>query len=361
MVHPFISFRIRLAQHGVKQFVASARSWSELVLVLFGPVLAGLFAMVALPPMYAASQPAGEAAGLLLVHALMMTIPAWLLRKRVLPRDTAQWLHALPVPGRLQLLADLAVAATIIWPLALAYAVSAAIWLVRRPDWLAPVPGTLGTLASLLLTWVCGAAILALRSRVAPGAGRWQRRLAAPATRYVARRMRPRVLFLWQRLYWLPFWREENVVGLRQVLMLAGALACAFAWMLPELPLPRALAGLATSVLLVLMADRGDHAVREQIALLRPHAQAWPVRGSGVELAARLFSLLPALAVLGVLYASGARHGVWDHTAGRLYLALAATTHGLLVFVPRFSPRGRVALVATSILILTAIGSELWN
>jgi hypothetical protein len=32
----------------------------------------------------------------------------------------------------------------------------------------------------------------------------------------------------------------------------------------------------------------------------------------------------------------------------------------LLVVIPRFNPRGRVALVVVSILILTAVGSEIW-
>jgi hypothetical protein len=59
--------------------------------------------------------------------------------------------------------------------------------------------------------------------------------------------------------------------------------------------------------------------------------------------------------------ALGGTQGAWDRGAGRVYLALACVAQLLLVAIPRCNPRGRVALVVASILVLAAVGSEIWN
>jgi len=360
LAHPYIRFRIRLAQHALKQFAASLKSSAQILLLVFAQVLVGLFALIALPPMYAASLALPFALPLLAAHALLMTVPMLLLRKRVLPQDVVRWLHALPVPPRVQLRADALVAAMLAGPLALAYAASGAIWLAQRPDWLLPARGVLGALLSFLLTWACSTAVLTLRARRPPASGRWQHRLRAAPPRYAPRTWRPRTLFLWHRLYWLPFWRAENVVGWQQCVLLLGALACAVAWMMAPPGVPRGALDLCASALLVLLTDRGDKAVREQADLLRPASAGWPLAPRALEPYARAFALAPALLVLLVLFCAGAPHGAWDRSAGKLYLALACGAQLALVALPAAGARTRVGLVVAAIVLLTAVGSELW-
>jgi hypothetical protein len=74
-------------RYALHQFAASFKSWGEIVLMVFGPLLAGVFALIALPPMYAASLPFAQSIALLVAHALAMSVSIWLLRKRVLPHD----------------------------------------------------------------------------------------------------------------------------------------------------------------------------------------------------------------------------------------------------------------------------------
>jgi hypothetical protein len=169
------------------------------------------------------------------------------------------------------------------------------------------------------------------------------------------------LLLLWHRLFWLPFWRAENVVGWQQSVMLAAALASAAAWMQAPPGVGRALLALATSALMVLLTDRGDKAVREQSALLRPVMAAWPLLPRGVFAFARTFSVAPALLVLLLVFAGGATHGLWAHTAGRVYLALGCAAQLLLAATPIANERFRVSLVVVEIVLLTAIGSELWT
>ena len=114
-------------------------------------------------------------------------------------------------------------------------------------------------------------------------------------------------------------------------------------------------------VLLVEDAPGLGEAVREQIARLRPVMAAWPVDAGKVALAARAFALMPGLLVLSLVFFGGLAHGHWQRPAGRAYLLLACAAQLLLVAIPRFNARGRVGLVVASILILTAVGSELWK
>lgn len=360
MGHAYVRFRIHLARHALLAFAASFKSSGEILLLVFGQVLIGLFALVALPPMAASSLPLVESIPLLLAHGLAMGVPLALLRKRVLPRDVVRWLHPLPIPPRAALAADALVAGMLAGPLALAYLVSGTIWLVQRPDWLQPGRAILATLFSFLVTWASSTAVLRLRGRGPRPSGRSHRPHTASLP-YATGHWRPRALFLWHRLFWLPFWRGDNVIGWQQSALLLGAFAAALAWMMAPPGVPRGTLALVSSALLVLLADRGDKAVREQADMLRPLMAAWPLQGRGLEFFARAFSLAPVLLVLALLFGAGRAAGLWGHTAGCVYLALGMLAPVLLVAIPRFTPRGRVGLVVASIVVLTAVGSELWN
>lgn len=360
MGHAYVKFRFHLARHGLRQFIASLKNSGEIVLLLGGNIVLALFALSAFPPMYAATLSPLDGAALLAGHALAMAIPIALLRKRVLPADVMRWAHRLPIPPAVQWRAEAAVAGLLVGPLALFYAVSVALLLVEGPDWLTPAAGISATLLSLALTYACATGVLWLRSRRAGPARRSFSTIAAPMS-YANRRRLPRLALLWHRLFWLPFWRAENLVGWQQSAMLAAALAATFAWMQAPAGVPRALLALATSALMVLVTDRGDKAVREQSALLRPVMAGWPTPTRGLFALARTFAVAPALLVLLAVFMAGAPHGLWQHTAGRVYLALGCTAQVLLVATPLTNERVRVSLVVMSILLLTAVGSELWT
>ncbi|MES3021263.1 MAG: hypothetical protein V4857_06715 [Pseudomonadota bacterium] len=281
MAHPYVSFRLRLARHGLAQFVESLKSSAYIIVLGFGQLLIGLVAFVALPPMYAASLPVVHALPLLAAHALVMCIPLWLLRERLLPQAVARWMHPLPVPPAQRLRADLLIAGLLAGPLALAYAASGAIWLHAAPDWMQPARAVAAVVLSLLLTWCGSAAILALRARLprpaAPHAQPW----AAAQQAYVQRPARVRWLFFWRRLFWLPFWRDSGVGRFQSVLLLAAA-GSTVAWMAAPAGVARALCDVCATTLLIVLTDRGDKAVREHLAALRPVTAAWPTPTQGL-------------------------------------------------------------------------------
>jgi hypothetical protein len=132
-------------------------------------------------------------------------------------------------------------------------------------------------------------------------------------------------------------------------------------WMMaPPMVVPRGALALCFSALLVLLTDRGDKAVREQVGVLRQVMAAWPLPSRTLLPWARALSLAPAVLALAWVFALGNTQGAWDRTAGRVYLACACAAQLLLVAIPRFNARGRVALVVVSILVLAAVGSEIW-
>jgi hypothetical protein len=359
---PYLSLRLRLAHHALLQFAASLASSMEILVFLAGPVLLGLLSVIALPGFLAANQPWPAALGIIVTQTVLTCLPAWLLRKRLLPANTAAWLRQLPLPPRLRWQADIAVAGMLMLPLGIAYAVSAGIWLLQSPPWLRPViaPGMAATLAAWLLAWLLTTLIVAQRLRAPRPA---QKARPPTMTAYVPQRPRWSTLFLWRQLFWLPFWRNENVIGLQQSVLLATAGASMLAWLLRAPLLPAPLLGLLASASLVIVTDRGDKAVREQIAVLRPVLNAWPVASTALTRLACAASLLPAFAVLlaGAVLLYNINPAALQQRVTRVYAITASVALLAIVGLPRLTARGRVALVVLSILALSAIGSELWN
>lgn len=395
----YLRFRLRLARHALLQFSVSLGSSLEYILLGFAPVLFGLLACIALPGLFAATLPWPQALGLFGGQTLLASAPVWLLRKRLHPAAVLMWSRPLPVPPRARWLADAAVAAMIVGPLGLAYAISTGIWLYQWPDWLSPVApqALLLTAASLLLAWLLSTLTLAHRARM-PAARPPRRRRPAPTVYRPSRPARAAARnasgtradltaaqnaalatpaaaadasaaglatlgYFWRQLFWLPFWRAENVVGIQQTLLLAGAIASIGVWLWHPPIVPPALWGACAALTTMLLTDRGDKAVAEQIALLRPTAACWPLDTAQLYRLATLFTLLPAACVLAWFAALtlGRDAGGYSQTVATVWLCCAAIAQVAVVALRGLSTRGRVGLVIGAILILTAIGSELWN
>jgi hypothetical protein len=371
----YLSFRRRMARAALVQFVASVARSLELVLLACAPVVLGLVACIALPSLLAPTLPWFEAIGLVAAQTLLVAAPVWLLRQRLHPADVVRWSRTLPVAPHQQWRAEAAVAGLVVAPLALAYALSCAIWLYQWPDWLRPVaPWSLGaTVASLLLGWAL-ATVLLMR-RVQPRRPAAPRRSvhsadAAPvAAHYRApSRVLPSALYYWRQLFWLPCWRGDSVVGIQQTALLTGTLLSIVLWLWqpPLIALvPPALWGASTALMLILLTDRGDKAVAEQIARLRPAVATWPLSLERLFRSAIVLTLLPGLLAMAcfaaLVFGVDVGHAGIRPTVAMVWLGGAGVAQLAIVGLRRLTVRGRVGLVMGAIVILTAIGSELWN
>jgi hypothetical protein len=357
-----------MARHALLQFAASLQSSLEIILLGFAPVVLGLIACIALPGLLAATRPWPQALALFAGQAMLASAPVWLLRKRLHPAQVLLWSRPLPIPPRRRWGADAAVAGMIVGPLTLAYAISTAIWLYQWPDWLRPAApqALLLTLLSLLLAWAISTLVLARRARM-PAARKPGRVRAVPLSYVPSAPTRMLLPYYWRQLFWRPFWRAENVVGIQQTLLLAAALLSVAVWLWHPPLVPPALWGACAALSLMLLTDRGDKAVAEQIALLRPVAAGWPLRPERLFRCAMLFSLLPGLCVMAgfalLTLGRAAAAGQLDYsrTVAIVWLCFAGLAQIAVVALRKLSVRGRVGLVIGAIIILTAIGSELWN
>jgi hypothetical protein len=357
LVHPYIRFRVRLARHAVAQLAARLRSSAEIAMFVLGPLILGLIAFAALPAMLAASEPLPLALPLLCLHGIAMSVPAALLRPRVVPAHVRAWLYPLPVPPALRLRASALVAALLTGPLAVAYAASLAVWLYQRPDWLVPLRAVAGTVLSFLLTWTCSTVVLVRGTALPQQAD--QAPAAAAATTHPPT-SRTGWLHVWRQLFWLPLWRG-NVSGTRQCILLAATAGATALWMMGPQALPRVFGAILTSILLVLLVHEADQALRTQLMRVRVLAAGWPVDVAALARRARAMGLLSVVPALALLTGIGAAVRAWHGTAGHLYLALAWGTAPVLMLTPSFTARGRMALVAFAIVLLCATGSKLWD
>lgn len=392
-LHPYLRLRARMTRQALLRIIPSLSSSLEILVLGFAPVLIGLLACVALPGLYAATLPWPRAMALVAAQALLATLPVWLLRKHLHPAEVTVWSRALPIGPRLRWGADALAAGLVVGPVGAAFAISTAIWLYQWPDWLRPVAplAVALTALSLLLAWLLSTLLLGRRARM-PAARKPGRARAVPSgytpasfvssaapvssalsTPPDARRGPPQPLSqrrsqrlwyaLWHRLFWLPFWRGDDVVGIQQTLLLLGAMLSVAFWMAHPPLLPPALWGASSALTLMLLTDRGDKSVAEQIARLRPLAAAWPVDTTTLFRAAMLSSLLPGLCVLawfGLLALGRAADG-YNATVALVWLGVAAAAQGAVVGLRGLGARGRTTLVVGAIVLLTAIGSELWN
>jgi hypothetical protein len=360
LVHTYTRFRIKLTLRTLAQLTARLRGSGEILALALGPAILGLLAVSALPPMFFTAYPAAPAIGLLVLHAVAMSLPVALLRPRILPPAVQAWLAPLPVAPGLLLRASMLVAALLVAPLALAYAGSLAVWLLQhdRPAWLQPLRATVGTLLSLLLTWACACALL-VRGAL-PSRARSPARARAVGSGVYRARPGPGWWWLWRHLFWLPLWRRGSLAGLRQAALLGGTVVASALWMTGPAMLPRAAGAIMASVLLVLFVHEADDALRGQLARLQGATAGLPLPPGTLGWRARA-TLLAGLALpLLALGAAGLAAGAWTRTAGHVWLALAWGMAPLLVCTPPFTARGRMALVAFFMLVLCATGSKIW-
>jgi hypothetical protein len=347
VTHPYLAFRLRLARHGLAQFIENIRGLAVMAVFLFSQMLLATIALIAFPPMYFASTANWP---LLLAYGVLLALPCWMLRHRLLPADVALWLRSRPVAPSLRWRADLRVAALLLLPLALASAVSAGLILFYGAPWLRTGPALAGAALALLLGWAGSALVLGLRQQGV----RRTLRASDQDRKHAPLRPHAGLVHQWRLLYWAPFWRLENSIGIQQSLLFGGAMLGAASWMWLGWT-PAIVANIATSALLVVVTDRGDQAVREQQARLAPVLAAWPQSSLALAIVARTFAALPALAVLALLV-TGGMHG---SRAGAVYLVLGVAAILLLVAPPKLPVRARPGIVLVSMVAMMAAGSEL--
>lgn len=369
------------AMHAMACWLAlrqGARRWA--VYVLMAAVLAGagaglasalvalqaMAAWLVLPLFWAVAQgPVWALAGLAL-HALAGAGLLWAARQWLWPVTWAEQERALPIAPQAQASSDLRLIFLALLPWCVMCAGGAAVWLVRRPAWLAGHEGqaALALLAALLGAMALGVVMQRQRRRPPPS---W--RLAVPGQPTAARSRAAGLPQRWavvgwpRALLWWPLWRgvaprTGRALSLAVVVVLAIAAAVAVApraapWWLAAL----SLAGLVAVSRLKLLTQL-------ELAPLLDACTPLPLSASHLRAAQQVLAALPLLlglaamlCTLWLMVPSGQLRGgrvlswaVCVASAGAMELRWTQRDAGVR------SPRWIFMLVLS-----VALGSEVWR
>ena len=370
----YTRFQRKLAWHGIRQFAASLRGSSEVILLVAGQALLATLALLSGPLWLCAlwlqrGQMPLSILALWLGYSALMALPVWLLRQRLLPPEVVLWSRALPLPPKAYLRAHAATVALLVQPLALGYIISSFALLSQSPELIPLWPlGVALQLGSLALTFGLGLWIMHARRRKLCASPQFDAKWASahPAgtalAPYAIRPLRPRLLHIWHRLFWLPFWRLENGIGVKQCVLFGLSCLMFALWLYPLSPLPRGILGWFASSAILILTDQGYKAVQEQMQSMTPHLRALPLRFAHLQWFTSAASLLPAALILCAVSAWLWLHGAQVHGGvARWYVGTQVAAHLCLLACGRLSQPARARILILYMVILTAMGTELWQ
>lgn len=369
------------AMHALACWLAlrqGARRWA--VYVLMAAVLAGagadlasalaalqaLAAWLVLPLFWAVAQgPLWALAGLLL-HTLAGAGLLWGARQWLWPAQWAEQERALPIAPSAQTRSDLRLIFLALLPWCVMCVGGAAVWLVRRPAWLAGHEGraALALLAALAGAMALGVLMQRLRRKPPPsGRPALPRQPAAAHPRSMAVQ-RPWAVVAWPRaLLWWPLWRG---VAPRSMRALALAVVVVFTLAAAAAVLPRAAPWWLAALGLAALVAVSRLKVLTQLELVPLLDACTPLPLSAIHLRAaqQALAALPLLlgvaAMLGTLWLvvpagqlRGGRVLAWAMcvvVAGAMELRWAQPDAGV-----------RSARWLFMLVLSVALGSEVWR
>lgn len=364
----YVQFHIKHTRYVLAEFFLAYRHFLIIVFAVGAPVIVGILAIFALPLLYAPSLSTLSTVSIFLIQTVVVSIPVIVFRQKILPSEIIFWLRSLPISISLAWAANAVVSAIILFPFGLAYFISLAIWFYQWPIWLHSFwkEGLVLTVLSFLGTWLISSTVLILRYKF----------LFISSVRYskqsIFLKFFPTLLkviplpsfYYWYRLYWCAFWSSGSFVGVRLISLLFMTIGFGISWIVPnaDLVLFRSEIGFVFSFLLIFMADRARKAVLEQTRILIPVISSWPVNPSRLKQVANFFALLPGVLIITLLSLYlFLTHEVRSLNVGITYIFFATSIQFIAIYCNKFSIQGRVIFNLISVLVLSAIGSLMWN
>jgi hypothetical protein len=313
------AIRLERTRDVLREIARSMSRAMPIAIGIAGPLVIAVFGLLAwagAPVMHAPTIGAPAGPAIWCGQTLLAAWPLWALRARLLPAAWCVQLRSLPVASRTMLASDLAVAAAVLLPFAVAYVVSAVIFTFTATAWWRA--GWPLALASAVASWAgscaLGAAALAWQRRTVERGHPARLRPAAAASsvdrRGGASGAMPAVAVpeampgasILDALLWRPSWRGAMTPGGPTLIAGGGAaIALAIGWTRGLAPVvPGAAWAFLFSALAIALTERAQRAMERHVAALEPMLVTWPV-GTAWRWQARVLPVLPAIAALCVL------------------------------------------------------------
>jgi len=364
-------FHVKQAAYGMREFALSFKGSMEVILLVAGQVILMVVALLAWPIWMSAiwlreHMILSYIATIIVAYSGLMALPIFLLRKRILPRDTFVWEQPLPITQRMRWCAHAAVLRLFVLPLGAGHVMSSIVCWMQIPATHAVWVSALVLLViSLLLMFVFGTLILEWRYRSLMRHARSKVLSEVPLVLcrpYQQLPWEPRLLQQWYHLFFLPFWRLENGIGIQQVILFILSVTLFSMWCIVSTPIVRAFFCVSAISFTLILTDQGVKALQEHWRAIQPVLRALPFKLYQLRVLNSFFCLLPvgiSLAWLGVLLFAQANNvhvGVafW-------FVAMSLLGHIILVSFVNLSSPARARMVLFLIVLLSAFGSEIWK
>lgn len=291
---------------------ASIAGAAPILLGVVGSVLLGVLALIVVPLIYSVSSPILEGVAIFAAHTLIVSLPLFLIRQRVLPDVFLSWSAPLPVSRWCRFTGDAWATAIMLAPLGGAYLVSSLVWVWQWPLWLRSVwlPAFAAVLLSLVFSWLFGMVVLhwhwrADRARrtgvAAQGCGAPGFAPGAPVGLYAHE------FTLAHKLLCLPLWRQKSALWhVAQSTLMVLMAASVMGILLLKSPAPswRVALGPFLALLVVGLTLWRDAAMQRNLSHLMREGSAWPLSWVWLQRVAILWAVLPAIGLsFGLLVA----------------------------------------------------------
>ncbi|MFZ6754915.1 hypothetical protein ACO0KY_16215 [Undibacterium sp. Dicai25W] len=365
----FSQFHAKQARHNLYQFAASLKSSVEVLLLAAGQIILMAIALLSWPVWQSATWMYEQlswfnAIALFIGYSALLSSPVFLLRQRLLPTELMAWARTLPLPPHAHVLAHIAVVKLFLLPLTAGFVLSSiCYWTQIAINYRVMAIGSVLLLLSLALILLFGCLILQIRYQ------HYESQLkrntlteyhSPPAQPFLQQHRHTSLLSQWYKLFFLPFWRLENGIGVQQCFLFGAAGLAQWLWLEQNSPFIRFLFCIGASSLCLLLTDRGSKAVQEQMLRLRPHLRALPLHLVRLEIMSQFMCLIPGLALVA-LFAILLSNKVNIHTGVvHWYIGALGIAHLCIVACSHSAAATRARILILFLAILTAIGSELW-
>jgi len=160
----------------------------------------------------------------------------------------------------------------------------------------------------------------------------------------------------------LYFWRNQAGVFIVQTLLLLAGAAMLCLWQLPVSAFLRFVFCIASSSLLLLQSEQAIKLVQEHALTIQDYLRALPVDRAKLERIAKFFCIVPAcLLLIGFAILLNRQTDALYKSVAYWYFAIQLTGQFLLVLLGHFPRAVRVRVLMLCMVLLSAIGSELWK
>ena len=370
--HPYIAFKTQAAEHAIRSLLVRFKQSFLIVMLILGQVFIALLVATCLPIFYAMTTTFGVSLLIILVQAIVLSLPYLLLQPLIQPTLLQAWILPLPIAKRLEVAAQFAVAMRYVKPLALMYVAIMLIVMTWAKKWqwqFAPKLFLLVVLTLLIVMMIstlfglfwgaCLSTLPAIKTRYLTAYYRQINSISfykkPHDDGFKVSKKHPFFLQIYT-LFIIYLWRHADPILYKVVLLCAASCGAFASWAfyLNDATIARNLALIAANMLLLLHIERLTAATWLQQIALQNNDQQWAIDYKKIRITRYIWAALPMIFNL-LMFSFCAYKGVLSFDKIGAYWLVVLGIYAALSNILKPATRERAGLILVSIFLLSTI------